>query len=267
MAEQEINVATESSVEEIQTSIGATGNTGGSTTAGTIFGKLNKIIADLANHISSWTSTRAGYIDRLANGTYGLDKIKTDTGNILNKLNSGVSAAPITSPIILKTGEISTTAGNTTSQAVVNITGKGILNYAILSGSVGAYGRYPFTLKITVDGVVKYFLTRKSPSDVSDAPTGVILVADPNSIISSETGPAFLNSSYYTSGFRVGNVCSPSSTEQVYTQGGYPYVYATVGRLYNGLSFNSSLKVEVIHKNTYTSGTPRVYYEIGYILL
>ncbi len=79
MAEQEINVALESSVEDVKSSIGATGNTGGSTTAGTIFGKLNKIIADLASHISSWTSTRAGYIDRLANGTYGLDKIKADT--------------------------------------------------------------------------------------------------------------------------------------------------------------------------------------------
>ena len=146
MAEQEINVALESSVEDVKSSIGATGNTGGSTTTGTVFGKLNKIIADLASHISSWTSTRAGYIDtiksntdrltsaratkidnigatgdtggsvsagtvmgklnalltswtstragyvdRLANGTYGLDKIKADTGSILSKLNSGVT--------------------------------------------------------------------------------------------------------------------------------------------------------------------------------
>lgn len=52
--------------------IGATGNTGGSTSAGTVMAKLNALL-------TTWTSTRAGYVDRLANSTYGLDKIKSDT--------------------------------------------------------------------------------------------------------------------------------------------------------------------------------------------
>ena len=49
--------------------IGATGDTGGSSSAGTVFGKLNKIISDLATHIASWTSTRAGYVDNIRSYT------------------------------------------------------------------------------------------------------------------------------------------------------------------------------------------------------
>lgn len=59
-------------LDEIQDLIGATNATGGSTTAGTVMAKLNALL-------TSWTSTRAGYVDRLANSTYGLDKIKADT--------------------------------------------------------------------------------------------------------------------------------------------------------------------------------------------
>ena len=93
--------------------IGATGNTGGSSTAGTVMGKLNKLITDLTTHIGVWTSTRASYIDNirsytitnntasktgvlsaklayvislLENTTYGLNAIKTN-------LNNGVTAS------------------------------------------------------------------------------------------------------------------------------------------------------------------------------
>lgn len=100
MAEQTINVARQETLENIDNKIdtldtvtdniyskvdtevtaiktktdliGTTGDTGGSATSGTIMGKLNALL-------TSWTSTRAGYVDRLANGTYGLDKIKADT--------------------------------------------------------------------------------------------------------------------------------------------------------------------------------------------
>ena len=59
---------------------------GGTMTSGSITAKLNELLA-------TWSVTRAGYVDRLANGTYGLDKIKADTGSILSKVNSGVSAS------------------------------------------------------------------------------------------------------------------------------------------------------------------------------
>ena len=58
---------------------------GGTVTSGSIAAKLNELLA-------TWSVTRAGYVDRLANGTYGLDKIKADTGSILSKVNGGVTA-------------------------------------------------------------------------------------------------------------------------------------------------------------------------------
>lgn len=63
------------------TSIGATNDTGGTSTTGTIFGKLNALLAN-------WTSTRAGYIDRIANSTYGLDKIKSTVDTVNTKVDT-----------------------------------------------------------------------------------------------------------------------------------------------------------------------------------
>ena len=129
MAEQNINVAQQDTLETVASNvstintnaarltaaratkidnIGATGDTGGSSTAGTLFGKLNKIISDITTFVGNWTATRAGYIDNirsytitnntasktgvlsaklayvislLENTTYGLNAIKTAMGS------------------------------------------------------------------------------------------------------------------------------------------------------------------------------------------
>ena len=59
-----------------------------------LFGKIASMSSNLSSHISTWSSTRAGYIDRLANGTYGLDKIKTAVDNVksvVDTISSNVS--------------------------------------------------------------------------------------------------------------------------------------------------------------------------------
>lgn len=88
--------------DNINANIGATGNTGGTTTAGTVMAKLNALL-------TSWTSTRAGYVDNirsytvtnntasktgvlsaklayvislLENTTYGLNALKTAVSGI-----------------------------------------------------------------------------------------------------------------------------------------------------------------------------------------
>ena len=93
--------------------IGATGNTGGSATAGTVMAKLNALL-------TSWTSTRAGYIDNirsytvtnntasktgvlsaklayvinlLENATYGLSAIKSNGGAVKSVQRGTVNAA------------------------------------------------------------------------------------------------------------------------------------------------------------------------------
>ena len=77
---------------ELDSTIGSTRDTGGSSTAGTVMGKLNALLAswtsaragyidtintNASNMNSRLTSTRAGYLDYLANTTYGLSAIKT----------------------------------------------------------------------------------------------------------------------------------------------------------------------------------------------
>lgn len=72
----------QSTLEEAQAisgKVGATGDTGGSTTAGTIFGKLNKLLSDLATHMGRWTATRAGYIDTINTNA---ESIKTDVAAV-----------------------------------------------------------------------------------------------------------------------------------------------------------------------------------------
>ena len=64
-----INIASQDTLEAVASNVGATGDTGGSSTAGTLFGKLNKIISDIASFVGNWTATRAGYIDNIRSYT------------------------------------------------------------------------------------------------------------------------------------------------------------------------------------------------------
>ena len=80
-------------VSNVKSSVGATGDTGGSTTAGSLFGKLNKIIIDMSTAISNTTtnntasktgvlSAKLAYvISLLENTTYGLNALKTAMSN------------------------------------------------------------------------------------------------------------------------------------------------------------------------------------------
>lgn len=52
-------------VSSLNTLIGQANNTGGSATAGSVFAKLNKLISDVTTHMGRWTATRAGYIDTI----------------------------------------------------------------------------------------------------------------------------------------------------------------------------------------------------------
>ena len=49
--------------------VGQTNNSGGTTSAGTVFAKLNKIISDIAAFVANYTAARAGYIDNIRSYT------------------------------------------------------------------------------------------------------------------------------------------------------------------------------------------------------
>lgn len=100
------------------TLIGATNNTGGTTTAGTVMAKLNAI---------------------------------------LNKINTGVTASVQGRSLIVKSGrfDASTTGGYTT---VVNVTGSGFFCYAGSTGALHSQNNGVWKdIKVTIDGVVKYW--------------------------------------------------------------------------------------------------------------
>lgn len=83
--------------------LGATNNTGGSTTAGTAMAKLNALLTLI-------TSTRMGYIDRLANGTYGLEAIK-------NAINNSTTARRNKTQYLYKSGQ----GNNTTTTTLIEL--------------------------------------------------------------------------------------------------------------------------------------------------
>ncbi len=64
--------------------IGQTNNSGGTTSAGTVFAKLNKIISDIAAFVANYTAARAGYIDNIRSYTM-TDNSASKTGVLSQK--------------------------------------------------------------------------------------------------------------------------------------------------------------------------------------
>lgn len=71
-------------VTQVNQKVGSTADSGGSSTAGSVFAKLNKVISDITTHMGRWTSTRAGYIDTINTNSTNA-KNYTVTNNTANK--------------------------------------------------------------------------------------------------------------------------------------------------------------------------------------
>lgn len=66
MAEgDKIFIADKQTLDDVNSKVGQTSNTGGTASAGTIFGKLNSIISSIASFVANWTSARAAKVDNL----------------------------------------------------------------------------------------------------------------------------------------------------------------------------------------------------------
>ncbi len=77
-------VAQNEEVVQINRKVGSTADSGGSSAAGSIFAKLNKVISDIETHMGRWTSTRAGHIDTINTNATNV-KNYTVTNNTANK--------------------------------------------------------------------------------------------------------------------------------------------------------------------------------------
>lgn len=126
MAIQTIQIADKTTLDNVSNNIGKTDDISGGTATGTIMGKLNKLISDLATHVSVWTSTKAEAIDT----------VKTDTDEIKALLSVGKQFGSA-----IEVGSI------TLSETETIINGKGIV--FLYSSAISN----PPKFNITVDGV------------------------------------------------------------------------------------------------------------------
>ena len=56
-------IADKATLDNVNSKVGETNNTGGTDSAGTLFGKLNAIISSIATHVANWTAARAANLD------------------------------------------------------------------------------------------------------------------------------------------------------------------------------------------------------------
>ena len=89
----EVNVADKKTQDIIKTTadninanIGTASDSGGTASAGSVFAKLNKLIAEFLNHVASWTAARAAKIDTIDSNT-AINNTASKTGNLSQKMS------------------------------------------------------------------------------------------------------------------------------------------------------------------------------------
>ena len=85
-----IYIADKETLDTINNRIGSTTNAAGTTTTGSVFGKLNAIISSIASFVANWTAARAAKVDNLdatvssrqseANALSRYNTLNTNTG-------------------------------------------------------------------------------------------------------------------------------------------------------------------------------------------
>ncbi len=211
--------------------IGATGNTGGTTSAGTAMAKLNAI---------------------------------------LSKVNTGVSASVRGTCIKEAThyrGSNLIAAGSTFSKTIVNVTGSGTFVWASTLGDAYNYndtGSY-FYMKVTIDGTVQFFIEYHNITSGTASYYHIMSILPHTSgLIMDYTQPIFAvggsltsrGSSISGSPYYNQYMFTKSSNKQIITEsnGNTSYTYGSRCFLDNPIRFNSSLKVEVQAYNGKSEG-------------
>lgn len=147
-------------VAAVHTRVGATTDSGGTATAGTLFGKLNAIISSIAAHVAAWTAARAAKIDNIdtnatsAASNTAANHIASATGTLSQKLSkviadiAGLNTTIVGSTKRLSAKKVATSVPARATVTVVNISGAGVLH----AGYVG-HNSANVTITVTVDGV------------------------------------------------------------------------------------------------------------------
>lgn len=87
-------------VEDLQEKVGNTDDGGGSSTAGSVFAKLNQLITDAATMVGRWTQSRADKVDSIGETT---DSGATEnSGTLMGKVNVLIDNANRSTPKLYK---------------------------------------------------------------------------------------------------------------------------------------------------------------------
>lgn len=151
-------------VADIHSRVGATTDTGGSATAGTLMGKLNALISSILAHVSNWTAARAANLDaaistreseanalsryNTLNGNTAVNNIASASGTLSQKLSHIINLLA-GNGVKQKSTKLSITmAGGNASTTVFNVTGAGEI-IAIYTGGENSN----VSATIVLDGV------------------------------------------------------------------------------------------------------------------
>lgn len=148
--------------------VGATGDTGGSATAGSIFAKINAIISHL---LTNWTAARAAKVDNMdaavstrqseanaasryntLNANTGVNNTPSATGTLSQKLSHIINLFTNNGQKSLVSKTVNFTVAAAGTHTILNITGAGMFDFAYTSAG---HSSTPLTFEI--DGQTQVF--------------------------------------------------------------------------------------------------------------
>ncbi len=106
-------IADKPTLDNVNEKVGTENDTPSSTPT-TLFAGIKQLLNSLTAHVNNWTAARAGYIDKLNNGTYGLEAIKNAINAVAN--SAGKCYTP-SDTVIANIGDANAFTLNSTSSS------------------------------------------------------------------------------------------------------------------------------------------------------
>lgn len=167
-AGDKVYIADKQTLDDVDSKVGQTGNTGGTASAGTVFGKLNAIISSIATHVANWTAARAAKVDNLdttvssrqseanavsryntLNTNTGVNNTASATGTLSQKLSHIINLFSTAGQKTLVSKAVTINIASAGTHTLVNVTGGG----QFVLASVSNMGNAAAPLIVTVDGI------------------------------------------------------------------------------------------------------------------
>lgn len=170
-AGDKVFIADKPTLDEVNSKIGETSNSGGTAGAGTLFAKINAIFTNLDYHVRNWTMVRAAKVDNLdstvssrqseanaasryntLNSNTAVNNTASATGTLSQKLSHIINLIASSGQKKLASKVVNFTTAAAGTHTILNITGGGVFEFAYTSmgGSNGA-------LTFEVDGQSQTF--------------------------------------------------------------------------------------------------------------